>query len=1057
MSDDAETDADAGGPDTARITALLEDWYQLPVLALLFAFMVWIRQQSWSNFIVDGQVYLGGNDPWYHFRQITYTISHYPSSMPFDVWTNFPLGTHAGQFGTLFDQVLATVALILGAGSPTTHLVKMVALFAPPVIGALGIVPVYFIGKRLGGRITGVLAAVVMALLPGLILSRSLAGSTDHNIAEPLMMGVAVLGLMLAIGSAQRERPVWEQLRELDFQSLRAVLASSTLAAIGVAAYMYVWSPGILLVGIFGAFVLGKMTSDVLSGKSPEHIGIVAGLSMGGSTVLMLATLTTLGFTTTGYSLLQVVFPLAVAVGAAFLAWLAREWEARDIAPSYYAATVVAIVAVGAGFVAVAIPRLYRLVSHNLLRFVGFSAGAATRTIGEAQPFPLSTAQRTGLSQLEVLFHEYGLTFYLAFGMMAILLLAPLLRSRDNRKIALAGTLTAVTAIFLAFPAVPHGIAGIFAVDPTILSIAIVGGLVALTILVGDYDGERLFVVVWTIFIMSAAFTQVRFNYYLALPVAILSAYVPKYVFDRIGYTVDVDAIRDVDTSALLTVAIVLLVLVVPLAVPVGLTTAQGQTYQKQTAWNVAQGNGPGAVVTWDDTLSWMQTNTPAEGNYGGADNADQMQYYGTYHQTDDFDYPAGAYGVMSWWDYGHWITVLGHRIPVANPFQQHATTAANYLIAPNETAANGVLETLDENDAKTRYVAIDWQMVNGKFNAPVTFYDANDSLSTADFSKRIYQVDKQGNVQPYGQIRTQRYYDSMMLRLYAFRGSAADPAPIVVDWAVQRVQTSQGPVAIRTVPQDGQLIKRNFNTTAEARAYVQQDGTAQLGGFANLPSERVSALQHYRLVKVNHVNTTQGTPPYVKLFERVPGATVQGTGPANTTVTARVPMKIPARNTTFTYKQYAQTDANGEFTMTLPYSSTGYENWGVEKGYTNVSVRATSAYQFSTPATTNQSTLTTSRYIATANVTEGQVVGEDDAPVDVTLQQMVIDKPSGANNSTSGQNASSPTNATTTNSTTNTTSTDTSTNQSSTDANTTSTNTSGLAPIAPVADRGTA
>ena len=34
--------------------------------------------------------------------------------------------------------------------------------------------------------------------------------------------------------------------------------------------------------------------------------------------------------------------------------------------------------------------------------------------------------------------------------------------------------------------------------------------------------------------------------------------------------------------------------------------------------------------------------------------------------------------------DYGHWITTLGERIPTANPFQQNARQAANFLLVPN-------------------------------------------------------------------------------------------------------------------------------------------------------------------------------------------------------------------------------------------------------------------------------------------------------------------------------------------------------------------------------------
>jgi dolichyl-diphosphooligosaccharide--protein glycosyltransferase len=297
--------------------------------------------------------------------------------------------------------------------------------------------------------------------------------------------------------------------------------------------------------------------------------------------------------------------------------------------------------------------------------------------------------------------------------------------------------------------------------------------------------------------------------------------------------------------------------------------------------------------------------------------------------------------------------------------------------------------------------------MVDGKFNAPVTFYDAGNA-SPRDFQRNIYQVNQEtGQIRQAATLRTQRYYESQMIRLYAFHGSAADPAPIVVDWDVRTVETANGPVQIRTVPEDGQLVRQDFQSVQEARQYVENDTTAQLGGFSNLPEERVDALEHYRQVKVNaYEGASAQNYPAVKLFERVPGATVEGSGPANTTVTAQVEMEVPSRNSTFTYKQYAETGADGTFEMTLPYSTTGYENWGVEEGYTNVSIRATGPYTFSTGLTADEN-MTISRYTASANVTEGQVVGEEDAPVSVDLERQIVSQPDGANNSTDTSNTS--------------------------------------------------
>jgi len=43
--------------------------------------------------------------------------------------------------------------------------------------------------------------------------------------------------------------------------------------------------------------------------------------------------------------------------------------------------------------------------------------------------------------------------------------------------------------------------------------------------------------------------------------------------------------------------------------------------------------------------------------------------------------------------------------------------------------------------------------------------------------------------------------------------------------------------------------------------------------------------------------------------------------------------MQMPGSDETFTYHQVAETDENGEFSITVPYSTTGYDEWGPERG----------------------------------------------------------------------------------------------------------------------------
>ncbi|KAB1188435.1 MULTISPECIES: oligosaccharyl transferase, archaeosortase A system-associated [Haloferax] len=994
------------------VADLARDWYHIPVLSTIVLVMLWIRLRSYDAFIRDGSVFFSGNDAWYHLRQVEYTVRNWPATMPFDPWTEFPFGRTAGQFGTIYDQIVATVALVLGLGSPSADLVAKTLLVAPAFFGAFVAIPTYLIGKRLGGRLGGLFGALVLMLLPGTFLQRGLVGFADHNIAEPFFMGFAVLAVMVALTVADREKPVWELVQARDFDALREPLKWSALAGVAIAIYMWSWPPGILLVGIFGLFLVLKMSADYVRGRSPEHTAFVGAVAMAVTGVLMFVPFEEPTFGVTDFGFLQPLFSFGVGLGAVFLAALARWWESNDIDDRGYPAVVGGIMLVGLVLFAVILPDVFSTIARNFLRTVGFSAGAETRTIGEAQPFlAANILQASGLTAVDRIMSEYGFTFFTGLAAAIWLTAKPLVRDGDSRKIGyVAGSLALIGILFL-IPAIPDAIGGVLGVESSLVSLTIVTALIVGAVMQADFESEHLFILVWAAIMTSAAFTQVRFNYYLAVVVAVMNAFFLREVLGLsfIGLA-GIDRLEDVSYGRIAAVAVALLLVLTPvLIVPIQL----GNGGTTNTAMQTSQ-TGPGTVTEWEEPLDWMQENTPQEGNFGGASN--ELEYYGTYKYADDFDYPDGSYGVMSWWDYGHWITVLGERIPNSNPFQGGATEAANYLLAPDEQQAEQVLETMadDGEGNDTRYVMVDWQMVStsSKFGAPTVFYDESN-ISRTDFYNRIYRTQEQNGqerVVAAANINDQRYYESQMVRLYKYHGSARDPSPVVVDW--EERTSANGDVTFRVTPSDGQPIK-TFDNMSAAEAYVENDPTSQIGGIGSFPEERVAALEHYRLVKSSNSSALRSgsyqnslirtgnalgiqpqaligsNPAWVKTFERVPGATVDGSGaPANTNVTAQVEMRDPTTNTTFTYTQRVQTDENGDFKMTLPYSTTGYDDYGPENGYTNVSVRATGDYTFFGPTSFEGNSTIVTYQAQNVSVDEGLVNGAEDGTVEVTLER---------------------------------------------------------------------
>ncbi|MFW6045971.1 MAG: hypothetical protein ACOC8O_03860 [Natronomonas sp.] len=206
--------------------------------------------------------------------------------------------------------------------------------------------------------------------------------------------------------------------------------------------------------------------------------------------------------------------------------------------------------------------------------------------------------------------------------------------------------------------------------------------------------------------------------------------------------------------------------------------------------------------------------------------------------------------------------------------------------------------------------------------------------------------------------------------------------------------------VDILLVPERGEFVEQ-FDTMEQAREAAADDPNAQVGGIEGYPEQRVEALETYRLVHTAAVpaNFDPDTgEPHVKTFERVEGATIEGEGaPPNTEVEATVQMTNPMLQQTFEYTQYTESDGDGEFELTVPYSTTGYDEYGTDAGYTDVEIQAAGAYTISTTPDVDNETLEVTAWTAEANVTEGQVLGEVEEPVVVELEEQVLDRPDGA------------------------------------------------------------
>ena len=433
---------------------------------------------------------------------------------------------------------------------------------------------------------------------------------------------------------------------------------------------------------------------------------------------------------------------------------------------------------------------------------------------------------------------------------------------------------------------------------------------------------EQVFAIVWSIVMLFSTWQHIRYEYYLAVNVALMSGVCTGFVIDKSwpdirklfsgtahsSPTDQKSSGADSETSgkqkkhkktgrvpaassgihflplaaAVLVVGVALLFIYSSVSI----------------SYTNASSHGTEMNSDWKESAEWLVNNTPDTG-----------VGYLTAYNRETFRYPDESYGIMSWWDYGHIITTVGKRIPNANPFQQGvagSNGSAAYFMSQSEDNANRIADYLG-----TRYVITDIEMDQGKFWAMATWYNATDAAGP--YYDMVFAPSQDGGYNSVV-LNKQPYYLTMVSRLHNFDGSMTAPSDKVyyIVYADSSITGQSIPVVM-----EGTLLD-----PASAAQSAEQYNTNPMPGYhakvysADLlaPIDTVPALRHYRLVHESPTDVATAETidlKYVKVFEYVKGAHIKGEG------IIEVPL-VTNTGRSFTYRQES---TNGEFIV--PYSTT--------------------------------------------------------------------------------------------------------------------------------------
>jgi oligosaccharyl transferase (archaeosortase A-associated) len=813
------------------------------LVAIFSFFALWLRLLPMLNMgNTDVLMMVASDDPLYNLRQVEQILANFPNYAWFEPMTLFPTGQPV-PWGPLFPTIIATICLITGAA--TRPEIISTGLLVPPIMGAMIVVIMYFVGKICGDWKTGLLASGFTAVVSGQFFYRSFYGYMDHHIAEVLFSTIFCLLYMYAIYS---EKDTKIELKNIS--SYKTTLLLAGLTGIAYLLGLFVMPTMIIFAMIVGIFTIIQFVIDVYRGRTSEYLLVINTIIFAMAIIGLLA----YGFKSSGVSLIfysigHVYAYLALIGGTVFLYGVAH--FVKEKVWYYYP-----VILIGTGIVFSLVlyfvtPLIYDMFINSFFAF--FGQAAVTNTVQEARGWSQSLAWMT---------FNYGL-------------------------------------------------------------ILMVGGaLVMLYNNVRDEHPHQIFALVWSLIMLVSTWQHVRYEYYLAVNVALLSAVCVSFAFERgspdirrlvTSISSDTETPeankgkeesprskkqkklqkKESGSSHTDFLAIALVILTVGLGILFAYTSAS-------LSYSNAASDAIRMNPDWRETLDWMANSTPDTG----------VNYF-TIYNPETFKYPPEAYGIMSWWDYGHMITYIAKRIPNANPFQAGVvgpTGSANYFMSISEDAGNRVLDR-----AGTRYVITDIEMDTGKFWAMATWYNTS-------FAANPYQMTlltpANNDLNSYESVllNTQLYYLTMISRLHNFDGSLTIPSTsYYIEYADPTITKVTLPVITGAEAMNAsEAIARaaEYNIKAPEGYHAEA-----LSPVITLPVETVPALMHYRLVHESPSNVFNSDTidlKYVKVFEYVKGAHIKGEGIIEVPVISNTGRK-------FTYRQMS---LNGEFIV--PYSTNG-------------------------------------------------------------------------------------------------------------------------------------
>lgn len=752
-------------------------------------------------------VNFAADDAIFHMRLVHNTLHHFPWRVFFDPFTYFPYGSYTA-FGPLFTFIIAGLALIIGFGSPSPELVNHVAAYIPPVMGALCLIPVYFITRKIFGKSAAILSAFILTFLPGEFLHRSALGFIDHHIAEVLFSTTACAFLIHALVSKNK----------------RAALIYGLLCGTTFGLFFLIWQGAIMFGAIFLIFFITQLLIDHIRNNNTNYLLFLFSATCIPPLIILLPYASTIPFRLYPSNNIPILAIIIAIFSVCYLlhSVLKHKQLGRDLYPLALAAVFILIIFTLNKYS----PQTSSLISYGCKLL--FHPGIGMLTVSEMHPTIIGYDGKIAIR----LFWD---SYYWSMPLAIIGLCLLCYRAHKNQHPA------------------------------------------------------EVFLLVWTLVIIASACAQLRFNYYLAINVAILAGYAFYFLFNLANYLAPKRKFYILVKK--LGISVLFFFLAFLIIDPILLSLIDNQLPS-------------GSSISHElyNTLIWLKTHTPDPQGKSINKNFDYTSgyYYIPKNLKLYYNYPKSAYGIMSWWDLGHQITYIAQRIPNANPYQQgiidNSTTtgAALFFTSNDEEKA-----TKNLNKIGTRYILITEEMATRKFQSMGLW--SNDTSGWYDSTTvRLKLLKKTINAKV--PIDSQKFLQSMISRLFYYDTNGLQHFRLIYEdegsynLQIKKVWLDKKDKHILNIrTKDIVLSFKNYDVALNATK------------------------------KINNVYYERPPVKSIKVFEKVRGATISGKVPNN--IANNTPIKLTLKLKTkygriFAYQQTTKLN-HGKYSFVVPYPTT--------------------------------------------------------------------------------------------------------------------------------------